>query len=148
MKERRRHHRVTPDDEVYGKVKATVPARVVDISPEGVQVEVSSGLRPNVECDLSLPVDDGAIQVRARVLRCRAATMRPGADSSELLFRAGLAFVGLSPSDQETLRETYGIPPEESTAGGDAQPEPTKRRRPPGPIKIKINTRDLFKRKQ
>lgn len=147
MKDRRRHPRVTPDEEVYGKVKATVPARVVDISPEGLQVEVSSGLRPNVECDVSLPVDDGAIQVRARVLRCRAATMRSGADSSELLFRAGLAFVGLSAADQETLRQTYGIPVEEATPGGDASPKPA-RRRPPGPIKIKINTRDLFKRKQ
>ena len=149
MKDRRKHSRVRPDEVVIGKVKSTVPARVVDISPEGAQIEISTGLRPNVECDVSLPTENGSVQIRARVRRCRASTL-PRGDEAAMLFRAGLEFVNLGDEARQALREAFDIPDEDAGGLSDqhgSTGSTSKRTRRSGPIKIKINTRDLFRKR-
>lgn len=104
MKERRREERIVPSEELFGRVRATVPARILDISPTGVQVEVSTALRPTVECDFSLPDGKDMMRVRARVRRCRAASLAERSPDSQLMvYRAGLEFLALSPRQREVL---------------------------------------------
>jgi hypothetical protein len=147
MNERRKVARHHIEEDVFGKVKATVPARIVDISPFGAQVEVPSALRPSVECDIWLPIERGQVRVRARVLRCRAAAMRPdGDDGANLLYRAGLEFVGLSEKDVEALQRAYPAPEDAPVvAVKEGRPvEPTRRRT--GPVKIRLSSEDIRKR--
>ncbi len=147
MNERRRVARHRIEEDLFGRVKATVPARIVDISPFGAQVEVPSALRPSVECDIWLPLDEGQIRIRARVLRCRAAAMHPdGGDGANLLYRAGLEFVGLSEKDVEALRRAYPAPAEApSVTTKQGMPvEPSRRRT--GPVKIRLSSEHIRKR--
>ena len=148
MNERRRAARHHIQDEVFGRVKATVPARIVDISPFGAQVEVPSALRPSVECDIWVPLEEGQVRIRARVLRCRAAAMRHEGtgNGANLLYRAGLEFTELSQDDVDALRRAYPAPedaPPVSTTEGVAV-EPRSRRH--GPVKIRLSSEHIRKR--
>jgi hypothetical protein len=106
MNDRRRSRRVTPPQEVVGTVKATVPARVLDLSTRGMQVEVASTLRPGVECNVSLPTATGELRMRVRVERCRARTFNTlEAGVGGILYRAGLSFVDLPAETLETLED-------------------------------------------
>ena len=121
-----------------GTVKATVPARVVDISPFGAQVEVPSALRPLVECDVTLPLERGPLRVRARVQRCRAAAMEGSATSGPtLMYRAGLEFVAIDEATGEILKSEFGPQPAPSQPAATAKPRRT------GPIKIRIDSKFL-----
>jgi hypothetical protein len=111
MNERRKSPRVEPPSEVIGTVKATVPARILDLSTRGAQVEIASALRPGASCNVSLPrpEDDGSageLKLRARIQRCRARSF-DASESGEggMLYRAGLSFLDLSPDHLETLEE-------------------------------------------
>lgn len=138
MDDRRRSKRITPGDDLVGTVKATVPARVVDISPFGAQVEVPSALRPMVECDVTLPLERGPLRVRARVQRCRAAAMDGTASSGPtLMYRAGLEFVAVEPAIREILQKEFGPLPEPGSTAPAAKPRRT------GPIKIRIDSKFL-----
>jgi hypothetical protein len=87
-------------------VKATVPARVVDLSVAGAQVEVSSPLRPSVQCDIALPTAAGDLKIRARVTRCKATVMRDlGGGERGMVYRAGLTFMKLEPNEAEVLED-------------------------------------------
>jgi hypothetical protein len=136
MNERRGTERFNIDGEVFGRVKATVPARLVDISTRGAQVEVPSALRPAVECDVTVPTEDGDVRVRARVQRCRAASVQ-GDDGVVLMYRAGLEFLDVSPKEEEVIRGTF--------ARTKSAPQATKERRR-GPIKIRISADDIRRR--
>ncbi len=141
MNERRRIPRRQVVDEVIGRVKATIPARIVDISPFGAQVEVSAALRPTVECDVWVPVDDGQLKVRAAVRRCRATGVRgDGREGAAMVYRAGLEFVGLSESDADVLTRAYPLPCETDAL---EQPAATPRR---GPLKIRLNVDSVRRR--
>lgn len=147
MNERRKVARHQMEEDLFGKVKATVPARIVDISPFGVQVEVPSALRPSVECDIWLPLEEGQVRVRAKVLRCRAAAMRPDSgDGANLLYRAGLEFVGLSEKDVDALQRAYPAPaetPDVTTKQGVPVEAPRRRH---GPVKIRLSSEAIRKR--
>lgn len=134
MNERRRFPRHQVSEEVFGRVKATIPARILDISPHGAQIELASALRPAVECDLWLPTKDGQLRIKATVRRCRAAGLRSdGHAGREMVFRAGLEFLGLSPGEQDALLRSYPLAAPEA-GGGEAPPVPRR-----GPVKIRLN---------
>jgi hypothetical protein len=139
MNERRRTERFNVEGDVFGRVKATVPARLVDISTQGAQVEVPSALRPAVECDVTVPTAAGDLRLRARVQRCRAAAMKgPSSDNGVvLMYRAGLEFLELSEHDEKIIRSSF------ASAGGTT-PAVEQRRR--GPIKIRLNADHIRKR--
>lgn len=141
MNERRRAPRHPVAGDVFGRVKSTVPARIVDISPFGAQVEITSALRPAVECDVWLPTDEGQIKVRATVHRCRAAGLRSdGGSGSEMVFRAGLEFKGLSAGERDLLARSYPGPAAVLASGASAA---TARR---GPIKIRLDVAHVRRR--
>jgi hypothetical protein len=98
MIERRRSQRVPPPLSLYGSVRATEKARIVDISPHGIQVAVASPLIPADKCHISLPVEDGVLKVRALVHRCRCT-------GGELPYRAGLEFLKLTRREVEMIED-------------------------------------------
>ena len=116
--ERRRNRRIRPNQELLGKVKATVPARVVDLSVDGAQIEVGCILRPTAECDLWLPGDGRqSVKLRAEVRRCRATGVKelPGGERG-MVYRAGLQFTALDPEARSALERhvAQNIPDDDS----------------------------------
>jgi hypothetical protein len=106
--ERRSVPRVELPAPVSAKVKAALPARILDISSQGAQIEVTSLLRPGVTCDLKILAKDGELSLRAMVRRCRAWGF--GLDEKEqkvLLYRAGFEFEDPSPEDMARITSSF-----------------------------------------
>jgi hypothetical protein len=134
--ERRRRPRYIPLEDVVGMVRSVVPGLVIDISPEGVQLEVETALRPNAEVDFSLPVGGTQLRLRAVVRRCKATGMRPKAvDENSVVYRAGLEFVRLGDEARAVLEARYG----DGGVGPDGRPRPVTA----GRIRIRVNPDDL-----
>ena len=98
MVERRSTPRVEPQRPLSARVKAFLPARIVDLSSRGVQIELATSLRPELPCDLRIRLDQGEVVVRGTVRRCRAWGF--GLDERDqrvLLYRAGLEFGETAP---------------------------------------------------
>lgn len=111
MAERRAAKRVAPEQPIPAKVKTSLPARVVDISARGAQLEVINCLRPNVICELRLQLPDGEVLVRANVRRCRAWGF--GVDERDqrvLLYRAGVEFQDAAPEVVARIKRTLTLP--------------------------------------
>lgn len=151
MAERRSSERVTPSKELPAKVRAFLPARVMDISRIGVQLELSSLLRVGVVCDVRLSLGEEELRWPATVCRCRASFF--GLDASGqrvLLYRAGLQFAPMSDEEWERLerflRLAEGRPAGVELAAREAVPgqpvtpgQPADSQRS-GPIKVKVDT--------
>ncbi|HPC82225.1 MAG TPA: PilZ domain-containing protein [Thermoanaerobaculaceae bacterium] len=154
MNERRAVPRVEVPQPVPAKVKAALPARVLDISSHGAQLEVTTSLRPLTSCDLRIALPDGEVTIRSVVRRCKAWGF--GLDEKEqrvLLYRAGVEFSDVPPEVLARLSTAFfyqnppPLPEEPVEAeeefelqiltGDDGEP-----RRAPvnGPVKIKFDT--------
>ena len=93
MSEKRAVPRVEPEPPLSARVKAFLPARIVDLSSRGVQIELATSLRPEVPCDLRIQLDQGEVAVHGIVRRCRAWGFGlDERDQKVLLYRAGLEF--------------------------------------------------------
>jgi hypothetical protein len=154
MHERRAVPRVEVPQPVAAKIKAALPARVLDVSSQGAQLEVTTCLRPTTSCDLRISLPDGEVTIRSIVRRCRAWGF--GLDEREqkvLLYRAGVEFQDLPPETLARLSALflYQMPepfPEEPVHGGDVELEflteedgaPRRAPTPAGPVKIKFDT--------
>ncbi len=143
MNDRRRSERIPVAREVLGRVKATVPARVVDVSRHGMQVEIPAALRPTVACDICLDTPEGELRVRARVQRCRARSFAP-ADNGErlLVYRAGMEFLEMDDETWHRFERLLGRE-ESSPERGETPAAGGKRRR--GPVRIKVNSEFIRK---
>ena len=111
MNERRATARMAPSEPIPVKLKSSLPARVLDISAGGIQVEVGTSLRPEADCELRVQLSDGEVAVRAKVRRCRAWGF--GLDESDrrvLLYRAGLQFSDLPAEALARLRRYFDAP--------------------------------------
>lgn len=152
MAERRSSTRVTPSKELPAKVRAFLPARVVDISRTGVQLELSSLLRVGVVCDVRLSLGEEELRWPATVCRCRASSFGVDASGQKvLLYRAGLQFAPMSDQEWEHLERFLRLAEGPHTgielAAGEvpptAQPGPSSERAASersGPIKVKVDT--------
>lgn len=153
MNERRAVPRVEVPQPVPAKIKAALPARVLDVSSQGAQLEVTTCLRPTTSCDLRISLPDGEVTIRSIVRRCRAWGF--GLDEKEqkvLLYRAGVEFQDLPPETMARLSShfLYQLPqpfPEEPATDdmeleflteedGAPRHAPTHS----GPVKIKLDT--------
>jgi c-di-GMP-binding flagellar brake protein YcgR len=109
MEERRQFPRYPAPKSVYGRVRSIIPARVVDISLGGIQLELTSSLRPGTTCDVTIPTMAGPLQVKAAVRRCRARSVHSD-EGTRLLYCAGLEFEGLDDLDRRALISgLYGV---------------------------------------
>ena len=150
MNNRRRSERYAPDETLVGRVKATVPARILDISRHGIQVEVPSALRPAVNCDVTLPLEGGKLQLKARISRCSAQGFSTFEDGEKkLIYRAGLEFIDLDDHALEVLESKLDELRAKTNPQIDVPPgvKDAGRVRARGkPIKIKVNAEDIRRR--
>ena len=116
MRDRRVRARVAVHGDVLGKVHATSPAPVVNLSETGALVEVDCVLRPGTVQMLRLPLP-GA---RELILRCRVVRSfihgfdRAAGEESLVRYRSALEFVGLTEEERAALRAQL-----EARTGGD-----------------------------
>ncbi|OFV82332.1 MAG: hypothetical protein A2Y78_01935 [Acidobacteria bacterium RBG_13_68_16] len=136
-------------------MKTFLPARIVDISSRGAQIELATSLRPEVPCDLRIQLESGDIVVHGIVRRCRAWGF--GLDEKDqrvLLYRAGIEFEEAAPEALTRMIAKALGAAEERARGGQAAKAPPKetggakadeegRPRAPrkeGPVKIRISS--------
>ncbi len=147
MNERRSVPRGEPRKPLSARVKAFLPARIVDLSERGVQLELATSLRPQVPCDLRIQLDQGDVTVRGLVRRCRAWGF--GLDERDqrvLLYRAGLEFETTPPEALMRLVATvlekpspeHVAAPEAAEAAAPPEPATVVGRAPTGGGKVKI----------
>ena len=118
MKDRRVRARVAVHGDVLGKIHATSPAPVVNLSETGALVEVDCVLRPGTVQMLRLPLRGGGeLTLRCRVVRSFIHGFDHAAgEESVVRYRAALEFVGLTAEERATLRAQL-------EAGGSASRE-------------------------
>jgi hypothetical protein len=128
MEERRRSRRAAPAHDVDIMVGGNRSARVVDVSPDGAHLVLASALNPRGECRISLPLPNGLLRIKARVVHCKLTGLSTIDSGGQLVFHAGIQFLDLDPKLAKMIRLAY--PPE---------------KKPPrqGPIKVKVNVDDL-----
>jgi PilZ domain-containing protein len=106
LRDRRVRARVAIHGDVLGKIHATSPAPVVNLSETGALVEVDCVLRPGTVQMLRLPLPGaGELTLRCRVVRSfiHGFDRAPGEDSL-VRYRAALEFVGLTDEERTALR--------------------------------------------
>jgi len=106
LRDRRVRARVAIHGDVLGKIHATNPAPVVNLSETGALVEVDCVLRPGTVQMLRLPLPGaGELTLRCRVVRSfiHGFDRAPGEDSL-VRYRAALEFVGLTDEERTALR--------------------------------------------
>jgi hypothetical protein len=125
MEERRRSRRATPADEVKIMIGGNRPATIVDVSPSGAHLELASALNPRGECRIALPLPDGNLRLRAKVVHCKLTGFAASDEPGQLIYRAGVEFVDVDPRLAASIERAY--PPAK-------KPSPRT-----GPIKVKVN---------
>ena len=103
MLDRRRSQRLSPQQDIYARIKSSIPVRIVDVSQHGMQVESTSALPPSGECDIWLPTDGGDVKMRIRVQRCRARFVQAQEGYRGLVYQAGLEFLEMSQQARSAL---------------------------------------------
>jgi len=93
MRERRRSQRYQADQEIYARIKSSIPVKIVDVSGHGMMVESSSAVPPAGACDLWVPGDNGDVKLRVRVQRSRAQFVNGHNGGRGLVYRSGLEFL-------------------------------------------------------
>ncbi len=141
-----------------------MPARVLDVSGSGIQIELESALRLGAPCDVRVIVEDGERCLHGTVRRCRAwGYALDEKDRRVLLYRAGIEFDALSPeclawlqaalltpelggpspsAPGPTATDAATQPRQEGEVAGAVQPPPAAPPRVPrdGPVKIRIDS--------
>jgi hypothetical protein len=93
MRERRRSPRYQADQEIYARIKSSIPVKIIDVSGHGMMVESSSAVPPAGACDLWVPGDNGDVKLRVRVQRSRAQFVNGHNGGRGLVYRSGLEFL-------------------------------------------------------
>ena len=106
MRDRRVRARVAIHGDVLGKIHATSPAPVVNLSETGALVEVDCVLRPGTVQMLRLPLPGaGELTLRCRVVRSFIHGFDHASGEDSLVrYRAALEFVGLTDEERAALR--------------------------------------------
>jgi hypothetical protein len=125
MAERRKISRARPEGEVQVTIGGNRPARVLDITPQGAHLELASALNPRAECRIALPLPDGVVRLKARVVYCKLTGVPTPGSIGHLVYQAGVEFLDIDPRLEASIRFAY--PP--------VITKPLRR----GPIKVKVN---------
>ena len=103
MRERRRSPRFQADQEIFARIKSSIPVKIVDVSGHGMMVESSSAVPPAGACDLWLPGDNGDVKLRVRVQRSRAQFINGVNGNRGLVYRSGLEFLEVDEAARAAL---------------------------------------------
>jgi hypothetical protein len=89
-RERRRSSRVPALRGSRGQLRSTVDVDILDLSSDGLRLELSTSLRPGAVYDLKADLGGYPLAVQVRITRCNAGGFRDdGKGGRFLLFRAG-----------------------------------------------------------
>jgi len=125
MDERRHSRRAAPAHEIDITLWGDRHARVIDVSPDGAHLVLASALNPRGECRILLPLPNGRLRIRAKVIHCKLTGFSKTGSGGHPIYHAGVQFLDVDPNLAKMIRLAY---PAETTT-----PEPG------GPIKIKVN---------
>lgn len=117
MHERRRSQRHSPNQDIFARIKSSIPVRIIDVSWHGMKVESTSALPPSGECDIWLPSDGGDVKTRIHVHRCRARFVQTE-DFNGLMYQAGVEFLDMDANSREALESIINRL-ETGDSGGD-----------------------------
>jgi hypothetical protein len=98
---------------------------LIDVSPEGAHLQLPSALNPRGECRLSLPLSDGIIRVKARVVHCKLTGFAAPGSHGQLTYHAGVEFLDVDAKLAASIKRAYPAPVDKPTRNG--------------PIKVKID---------
>ncbi len=104
--ERRRGRRVAVTGRPGGRVRATLDARLVDLSKTGARIEHNNLLRPGFTCTLEFPQSLGDLVLSVQVVRSVVVGTEFTAAGDRLLrYESGLTFVKTKPEQQKALED-------------------------------------------
>lgn len=103
MRDRRRSKRFIADQEIYARIKSSIPVRIVDVSSHGMMVESTSAVPPVGACDLWIPATQGDVKLKVRVQRSRALFVTTEGGSRGLVYRSGLEILEMDASARDAL---------------------------------------------
>jgi hypothetical protein len=111
MMERRKAPRVKLTWMLQAKVKAYLPARVIDLSATGVLLELDHPLPPKTACSIKIVCESEDVQLPAVIRRCCVGGHGKNEKGQKIvLYHAGLAFENPDPVAIERLREHVSLP--------------------------------------
>ena len=118
--ERRKGRRVQLPERPDGRIRATLNARLLDLSTTGARIEHHNLLRPGFTCTFELPATMGALILPARVIRSTVMGTDAGPTGERLLrYESGVAFGELTVDQQAALEAVLGsFPPGEPLGHG------------------------------
>jgi hypothetical protein len=96
--ERRRHPRVRLDGRTGGRATVFADFRVVALSESGAELEMAVPLAMGSQCDITLNLAHGSVDVKGRVVDIRS----PG--EPDRPFQVGVEFVSVDDLDQALLQ--------------------------------------------
>ena len=101
---RRRGRRVVVPGRPGGRVRATLDARLFDLSNSGVRIEHQNQLRPGFACTLEFPPAIGGLVLPVHVVRSVVVGTEESPTGERLLrYESGLTFANLAGEQQEAL---------------------------------------------
>lgn len=104
--ERRRGRRVPVAGRPEGRVKATLDARLVDLSSGGARIEHYNLLRPGFTCTLEFPTSLAPLTLSVQIVRSMVVGHEPSATGERLLrYESGLAFVRVTAEQQKLIED-------------------------------------------
>jgi hypothetical protein len=102
--ERRRGRRLAVPGRPGGRVRATVDARILDLSATGARIEHSNLLRPGFTCALEFPQSLGDLSLPVRVVRSSVIGAEGVPTGDRMLrYESGLDFGDLSTEQRAAL---------------------------------------------
>jgi hypothetical protein len=118
--ERRKGRRVQLPERPDGRIRATLNARLLDLSTTGARIEHHNLLRPGFTCTFELPATMGALILPARVVRSTVVGAEKGPTGERFLrYESGVAFGELTVDQQAALETVLGrFPPGEPLGHG------------------------------
>jgi hypothetical protein len=96
--DRRRHPRVRLDGRAGGRATVFADFRVVALSETGAELEMAVPLAPGSQCDITLNLAHGSVDVKGRVVE-----VRPPA-TGDRPYHVGVDFVTVEALDQALLQ--------------------------------------------
>lgn len=90
--ERRQLLRIHLTDARTGTLGLTTAVRLVDMSPAGVRIEHSHPLTPGQACVLDVPLADGVLHLRGRVVWCKLHHVTTDASGRSVQYHSGIHF--------------------------------------------------------
>jgi hypothetical protein len=107
--ERRKGRRVHLPERPGSRIRATLSARLLDLSTTGARIEHHNLLRPGFSCTIELPESMGALLLPARVVRSTVVGTEEGPAGERLLrYESGVAFGELAAAQQAALETVLG----------------------------------------